>query len=89
VNNYWLDFTVNRPRQSLLLDLCSLLQLHWVLKIFIFGAITNFFEGSNPQLMAFKEMQQTFNNIDGASIIIAPETGYAYKAFHSLKKDAH
>jgi predicted RND superfamily exporter protein len=79
VNNSWLDFSVNRPKTVLIIGFILIIATALGAKNLYFrGDYKVFFEDSNPQLMAFQEMQQTFSKNDGASIIIAPKSGNVF-----------
>ncbi|WP_293761428.1 MMPL family transporter [uncultured Paraglaciecola sp.] len=79
MNNSWLDFSVNCPKTVLIIGFILIIATGLGTKNLYFrGDYKVFFEESNPQLMAFEEMQQTFSKNDGASIIIAPKSGNVF-----------
>jgi predicted RND superfamily exporter protein len=79
VNNSWLDFPVNRPKTVLIIGFILIIATALGAKNLYFrGDYKVFFEDSNPQRMAFEEMQKTFSKNDGASIIIAPKSGNVF-----------
>lgn len=76
LNNTWLDFSVNRPKLVLIIGFILIIATTFGAKNLYFrGDYKVFFEDTNPQRMAFEEMQNTFSKNDGASIIIAPKSG--------------
>lgn len=75
----WLDFSVNRPKTVLVIGFMLIIATALGAKNLYFrGDYKVFFEDSNPQRMAFEEMQKTFSKNDGASIIIAPKSGNVF-----------
>ena len=79
MNNSWLDFSVNRPKTVLMIGFMLIIATALGAKNLYFrGDYKVFFEDSNPQRMAFEEMQRTFSKNDGASIIIAPKSGNVF-----------
>ena len=79
MNNSWLDFSVNRPKTVLMIGFIFIIATALGAKNLYFrGDYKVFFEDSNPQRMAFEEMQRTFSKNDGASIIIAPKSGNVF-----------
>jgi predicted RND superfamily exporter protein len=79
VKHSWLDFSVNRPKTVLVIGFMLIIATALGAKNLYFrGDYKVFFEDSNPQRMAFEEMQKTFSKNDGASIIIAPKSGNVF-----------
>jgi predicted RND superfamily exporter protein len=79
VKHSWLDFSVNRPKTVLVIGFMLIIAIALGAKNLYFrGDYKVFFEDSNPQRMAFEEMQKTFSKNDGASIIIAPKSGNVF-----------
>jgi len=79
VNNSWLHFSVNRPMTVLIIGFLLIITTALGAKNLYFrGDYKVFFEDSNPQRMAFEEMQRTFSKNDSASIIIAPKSGNVF-----------
>ena len=94
MNNTWLDFSVYRPKTVLIVGFILILVSALGAKNLYFrGDYKVFFEDSNPQRMAFEEMQRTFSKNDGASIIIAPKSGNVFtlqtlSLVHEMTADA-
>jgi predicted RND superfamily exporter protein len=94
VNNSWLDFSVNRPKTVLIIGFMLIIATALGAKNLYFrGDYKVFFEDSNPQRMAFEEMQRTFSKNDSASIIIAPKSGDVFtlqtlSLIHEMTEDA-
>jgi predicted RND superfamily exporter protein len=94
VNNTWLDFSVNRPKTVLIIGFLLIIATALGAKNLYFrGDYKVFFEDSNPQRMAFEEMQRTFSKNDGASIVIAPKSGTVFNLktlslIHEMSDDA-
>jgi predicted RND superfamily exporter protein len=94
VNNSWLDFSVNRPKTVLIIGFMLIIATALGAKNLYFrGDYKVFFEDSNPQRMAFEEMQRTFSKNDSASIIIAPKSGNVFtlqtlSLIHEMTEDA-
>jgi predicted RND superfamily exporter protein len=79
VNNTWLDFSVNRPKTVLIIGFMLIIATAFGAKNLYFrGDYKVFFKESNPQRMAYEEMQQTFSKNEGASIVIAPKSGNVF-----------
>jgi len=94
VKNTWLDFSVNRPKTVLVIGFILIIATALGAKNLYFrGDYKVFFEQSNPQRMAFEEMQRTFSKNDGASIVIAPKSGNVFNLktmslIYEMSKDA-
>jgi predicted RND superfamily exporter protein len=94
VNNTWLDFSVNRPKTVIIIGFMLIIATALGAKNLYFrGDYKVFFEDSNPQRIAFEEMQRTFSKNDGANIIIAPKSGNVFtlqtlSLVHEMTKDA-
>lgn len=94
MNNTWLDFSVNRPKTVLVVGFLLIFATAFGAKNLYFrGDYKVFFEDTNPQRMAFEEMQNTFSKNDGASIIIAPKSGNVFNQktlslIHQMTEDA-
>ncbi|PKG97113.1 RND family transporter [Paraglaciecola sp. MB-3u-78] len=94
MNNSWLDFSVNRPKTVLIIGFMLIIATALGAKNLYFrGDYKVFFEDSNPQRMAFEEMQRTFSKNDSASIIIAPKSGNVFtlqtlSLIHEMTEDA-
>ena len=94
MNNSWLDFSVNRPKTVLIIGFILIIATALGAKNLYFrGDYKVFFEDSNPQRIAFEEMQRTFSKNDGANIIIAPKSGNVFtlqtlSLVHEMTKDA-
>lgn len=94
MNNTWLDFSVNRPKTVLIIGFLLIIATALGAKNLYFrGDYKVFFEDSNPQRMAFEEMQRTFSKNDGASIVIAPKSGTVFNLktlslIHEMSDDA-
>ncbi len=94
MNNTWLDFSVNRPKTVLIIGFMLIIATALGAKNLYFrGDYKVFFEDSNPQRMAFEEMQRIFSENDGASIIIAPKSGNVFtlqtlSLIHEMTEDA-
>jgi predicted RND superfamily exporter protein len=79
MNNTWLYFSVNRPKTVLVIGFLLIIATALGAKNLYFrGDYKVFFENSNPQRVAFEEMQKTFSKNEGASIIIAPTSGNVF-----------
>lgn len=94
MKNTWLDFAVNRPKTVLIIGFLLIFATTFGAKNLYFrGDYKVFFEESNPQRMAFEQMQNTFSKNDGASIIIAPKSGDVFNLqtlslVHEMTKEA-
>ncbi|MEP1446334.1 MAG: MMPL family transporter [Paraglaciecola sp.] len=94
MKNTWLDFAVNRPKTVLIVGFLVIFATAFGAKNLYFrGDYKVFFEESNPQRMAFEQMQNTFSKNDGASIIIAPKSGDVFNLqtltlVHEMTKEA-
>lgn len=94
MKNTWLDFAVNRPKTVLIIGFLLIFATAFGAKNLYFrGDYKVFFEESNPQRMAFEQMQNTFSKNDGASIIIAPKSGDVFNLqtlslVHEMTKEA-
>jgi predicted RND superfamily exporter protein len=94
MNNTWLDFSVNRPKTVLIIGFMLIIATTFGAKNLYFrGDYKVFFEETNPQRMAFEQMQKTFSKNDGASIIIAPKSGNVFNLqtlslIHEMTEDA-
>ncbi|WP_339723899.1 MMPL family transporter [uncultured Paraglaciecola sp.] len=94
MNNTWLDFSVNRPKTVLIIGFLLIFATAFGAKNLYFrGDYKVFFEETNPQRMAFEQMQNTFSKNDGASIIIAPKSGNVFNLqtlslIHEMTKEA-
>ena len=94
MNNTWLDFSVNRPKTVLLIGFLLIFATAFGAKNLYFrGDYKVFFEDTNPQRVAFEQMQKTFSKNDGASIVIAPKSGNVFNLqtlslIHEMTEDA-
>jgi predicted RND superfamily exporter protein len=94
VTNTWLDFSVNRPKTVLIIGFLLIIATAFGAKNLYFrGDYKVFFEDTNPQRMAFEQMQKTFSKNDGASIIVAPKSGNVFTLqtltlIHEMTKEA-
>ena len=94
MNNSWLDVSVNRPKTVLVIGFILIIATALGAKNLYFrGDYKVFFEETNPQRMAFEQMQKTFSENDGASIIIAPKSGNVFNLqtlslIHEMTEDA-
>lgn len=94
MNSTWLNIAVNRPKSVLLIGFILIIATTFGAKNLYFrGDYKVFFEENNPQRMAFEEMQNTFSNNDGASIVIAPKSGNVFNVetlslIHEMTEDA-
>ena len=94
MNNTWLDFSVNRPKTVLIIGFILIIATAFGAKNLYFrGDYKVFFEETNPQRMAFEEMQKTFSKNEGVSIIIAPKSGNVFtlptlSLIHEMTKHA-
>jgi predicted RND superfamily exporter protein len=79
VNHSWLDISVTRPKTILFIGLIFIIAASLGAKNLYFrGDYKVFFEDTNPQRVAFEQMQNTFSKNENASIIIAPRAGTVF-----------
>jgi len=75
----WFQFVVNRP--VIVISLCLLLAFlaaSGASKLVFKSDYRVFFGETNPQLVAFEEMQETYNKSDAVDFIIAPKSGKVF-----------
>ena len=76
MNKTWLDFSIDRPKTVLVIGFMLIIALALGAKNLYFrGDFKVFFEETNPQRMAYEQMQNSFSKNDSASIVIAPKSG--------------
>ena len=94
MNDTWLDISVNRPKMVLIIGFIFIVSTAFGAKNLYFrGDYQVFFEESNPQRIAFEEMQDTFSKNEGASIVVAPKSGNVFtlqtlSLIHEMTQDA-
>lgn len=72
----WIEFILRHPWWVMLLNaVLIVLMAIGAQNLYFRGDYKVFFEPTNPQRMAFEEMQNIFNKSENASIVIAPSNG--------------
>ncbi len=81
----WLSIIIHRPWMTLLLGMIFIVATGMgASNLYFRGDYKIFFEKTDPQRVAFEQMQSVFNKTTSASIIIAPHSGNIFEP-ESLK----
>ena len=79
MKQFWLNSVLNRPWLTLLFGFILIAAASMgAQNLYFRGDYKVFFGDQNPQLMAFEQMQKTFNKNENANIIIAPKSGNVF-----------
>lgn len=79
MKNSWLNISVTHPKTVLVIGFMLILaSIFGAKNLYFRGDYKVFFEESNPQRMAYEQMQNTFSKNENASIIIAPKSGSVF-----------
>lgn len=70
------DYVVNKPWRLLLLTIIALLSMASGAQFLHFSNdYREFFSADNPELLAFEDVQNTYNKADNVMLVLAPENG--------------
>ncbi|MDM8546072.1 MMPL family transporter [Candidatus Venteria ishoeyi] len=75
----WFKFVVDRPVIVIILSLLLIMSAGYGMQKLVFkGDYRVFFGETNPQLIAFEEMQKAYNKNDTVDFVIAPKNGQVF-----------
>ena len=78
-NQRYVDYVVNNPWRLLLISSIVLFAIATGAQFLQFSNdYRNFFSANNPELLAFEEIQDTYNKADNVMFVLAPENGEVF-----------